>query len=157
MQPHHLWDTRFPKPKVQPWVGQANSLGSWFWDATETTQTSFTLQAAETKHWTLNQSPEGLITQELNSPGTRVAANHLITATSCGTCPWTVQWIRKYVELNIKWVTVPTERKQRRIWYLSVTPSFVWQELCYLDKSQTNQKQPVTSSRCEHQPDTSDG
>lgn len=46
------------------------------------------------------------------------------------------------------------ERKQRRIWYLNAIASFVWQELCYLGKSQTIQKQPVTSSSSEHQPDT---
>lgn len=73
-----LGDTRFPKPELQPWVGQADTLGSWFWDATKTTQASVTLQVTETKQWTQNQSPEGLITQELDNPGTQVAANHLL-------------------------------------------------------------------------------
>lgn len=74
-----LGDTRFPKPELQPWVGQANTLGSWFRDATKTIQASITLQVTEIKHWTQNESPEGLITQELHKPGTRVAANHLLT------------------------------------------------------------------------------
>lgn len=97
------------------------------------------------------------MTQELNSLGTRVAANHLLTRPLQVECVLsTVSWTRKHVELRCKnsngWQSKP--RGNRRIWYLDVTPSFVWQELHYLDKSQTNQKEPVISSGSEHQPDT---
>lgn len=48
----------------------------------------------------------------------------------------------------------PNREETEEILVLNVTPLFVWQELHYLDKSQPNQKQPVTCPSSEHQPDT---